>query len=79
MSNDRIQHLRSLCLLQMIVSECLFQRTTDKTIFGICNSRFAIFIHCFLNTLSHLVTDTENLSRIRQCTHKTLYIRIVFQ
>ena len=35
MGNDSIQHLRRLRLLQMIVSKCLFQRTTDKTVFGI--------------------------------------------
>lgn len=79
MSNDSIQHLRRLRLLQMIVSKCLFQRTTDKTVFGIRYGGFAILVHRFLNALGHLVANTENLSRIGQRPYKALYIGIVFQ
>jgi len=79
MGNDSIQHLRRLRLLQMIVSKCLFQRTTDKTVFGIRYGGFAILVHRFLNALGHLVANTENLSRIGQRPYKALYIGIVFQ
>ena len=79
MSYNRIQYLCCLRLFQMIIRERFFQRTTDKSIFSISNSRFTILIHCLLNTLRHLVADMENFIRIRQCAYNTLNVRIILQ
>ncbi len=79
MSNDGIQHFCSLCLFQVVISKRFFQCTTDKTIFCIRNSGLTILIHRTLNTLSHFITNTENSFRIRQSTHKTLYVQVVLQ
>ena len=79
MGHNGVEHLRCLFLLQMIVGESFFQRSTDKTIFSICQSRFAIFIHCLLYTPGRFIPFLFHLCGIGQSMNEAFYFRIILQ
>ncbi len=57
----------------------LFQCSVDKSVFGIHDSRFAIFLHLLLNSYRLLVSQFDNLFAVRQRLHEVLGMGIHFE
>src|SRR3712207_5989545 len=79
MRYNRVDHLGGLLLLQMVVSESLFQSSADKSIFGICYSRFAFFTVCLFISFRHFIAHSDNFVAIGQLKYQPLYILIILQ
>ena len=79
MGYNRVEHLGCLFLLQVVIGKSLFQSTTDKTIFGISQSRLTIFIHRLLNATGCFIPLLFYFHSIGQSMNKTFYFRIILQ